>query len=159
MGKPHWYIKTYVGDSPIRVEGRSTRTQLLECLKEYHSLEDFAPNNSLEERDNVTIAIMSKSSTGIRKIHMMITTSPGRIKDPDVDVYLLAKPIIFHGWLTPQLTRELVFEFPYTHWHSYPSMFDISIDQLGLTWILNDLDTHIKSQTIHEWRCDIDVTD
>ena len=132
MGKPHWYIKTYVGDNPIRVEGRSTRIQLLECLKEYHSLEDFAPNNSLEKRDNVTIAIMSKSRTGIRNIHMMITTNPGQIRDQDVNIYLLTKPIIFHGWLTPQLIRELVLKFPYIHWNNYPDMFDIAIDQLGL---------------------------
>ena len=132
MGKPHWYIKTYVGDKPSRVEGRSTRIQVLECLKEYHSLEDFAPNNSLEKRDNVTIAIMSKSRTGIRNIHMMITTNPGQIRDQDVNIYLLTKPIIFHGWLTPQLIRELVLESPYIHWNNYPDMFDITIDQLGL---------------------------
>lgn len=132
MGKPHWYIKTYVGDNLIRVEGRSTRIQLLERLKEYHSLEDFAPNNSLEKRDNVTIVIMSKSSTGIRNIHMMITTSPGQIKEQDVDIYVLMKPIIFHGWLTPQFTRELVLEFPYTHWHNQVDMLDLAIDLLGL---------------------------
>lgn len=148
MGKPHWYIKTYVGDNPIRVEGRSTRIQLLECLKEYHSLEDFAPNNSLEYRDNVTIAIMSKSSTGIRKIHMMITTSPGRI-----DVYLLTEPIIFHGWLTPQLTRKLVFEFPYTHWHNQPCMINMSMDYLGFTWIAKD-----QNSLKYKGR-DIDATD
>lgn len=154
MGKPHWYIKTYVGDNPIRVEGRSTRTQLLECLKEYYSLEDFAPNNSLEERDNVTIAIMSKSSTGIRNIHMMITTSPGRIRGLDVDVYLLTEPIIFYGWLTPQLTRELVFKFPYTHWHNQPRMINMSMDYLDFTWIAKDRNNHLK----YKGR-DIDATD
>lgn len=148
MGKPHWYIKTYVGDNPIRVEGRSTRIQLLECLKKYHSLEDFAPNNSLEKRDDVTIAIMSKSSTGIRNIHMMITTSPGQIKDQDVDIYVLMKPIIFHGWLTPQLTRELVLEFPYIHWHNYPNMFDTAINRLELTFTTNDI---IKLATQKRW--------
>lgn len=78
MGKPHWYIKTFRGDTLVRREGFSTKVQCMDGIYKYiksnPEMDNFAPNNKLSNSADVYSFVISSSSTHCcRRIYAVFT--------------------------------------------------------------------------------------
>lgn len=85
MSSPHWCISTYLGKNQTRIrrEGFSTRKQCFKQIEQYWpNLNNFAPGYKLEEDPTTTIVVMSKSPSGIRTVHLLITSNHNLMSDP-----------------------------------------------------------------------------
>lgn len=145
MSSPHWYISTYLGKNQTRIrrEGFSTRKQCFDQIEQYWpNLNNFAPGYKLEEDPTTTIIVMSKSHSGLRTLHMIITNNSRLMFDPLLGPFPVIMipylPIIYISSVSPSLsTLTLAQDL------SYCSC--LSREIIGsIHWILDDINSQYQ---------------
>ena len=153
MSSPHWYISTYLGKNQTRIrrEGFSTRKQCFNKIEQYWpNLNNFAPGYKLEEDPTTTIVVMSKSHSGLRTLHMIITNNShlmmfeplfppfGLHLGPFPVIMIPDLPIIYISSVSPSLSTLTL-----TRDISYYSC--LSREIIGsIHWILDDISSQYQ---------------
>lgn len=145
MSSPHWYISTYLGKNQTRIrrEGFSTRKQCFKQIEHYWSnLDNFAPGHHLEEDPTTTIVVMSKSNSGLRTLHMIITNNPRLMLDPLLGpfpvIMIPDHPIIYISSVSPSLSTLTL-----ARDSSYYSC--LSREIIGsIHWVLDDINNRYQ---------------